>query len=252
MEGNWEWAAYGKHPVAKDYFKLGPHGPLVKVFSEWVDSGYRRVAARGESSPYSWRFWARGPKKDGLACGVVRDSGDQLGRPYPLLIMGTGRLANWEDQWDLIPLACDRTWAQMEYLYTKMLDDLKQLEEEIQKIPPPLSEWEEYREARRNSLEGSPSSNLPSAPWEKWKGEELLSRFGPKAELFLPLDAGLSLDPAAEIRYLHYLLKRGEKNIPQAVFMGGTLEKSLLAVFKRSVGAADFVQLWSVSSSGRE
>ena len=249
MGGNWQWAAYGKHPVAKDYFKVGQHGPLVKVFSEWVDVGYQRVAAKGENSLHSWRFWAKGPKKDGLSCGVVRDSGDQLGRPYPLLIMGTGRLTNWEDQWDLIPLACERTWAQMEYLYTKTLEDLKQLEEAIQKIPPPSSEWEEFREARRNSWEGSPSSNPPSAPWEKWKGGELLSRFRAQTELFFPLDAGISIDPSAEIRYLHYLLKTGEKNIPQAVFMGGNLEKSLLAVFKRSVSAADFVQLWSVSSS---
>jgi len=249
MEGNWQWAAFGKHPVVKDYFKLGQYGPLVKVFSDWVDSGYQRIAAKRKGSLYSWRFWARGPKRDGLGCGVVRDSRDQLARPYPLLIMGAGRLAGWEDQWDLIPLACERTWAQMEYLYTKTLDSLKQLEEETQKIPPPLSEWAEFREARRNSLEGSPSSNPHSAPWEKWKGEELLSRLRPKAEIFLPLDPGSSVDPWAEIRYLHYLLKMGEKNIPQAVFMGGNLEKSLLAVFKRSVGPADFAQLWSVSSS---
>ena len=249
MEGNWQWAAYGKHPVVKDYFKLGQYGSLVKAFSTWVDSGYQRIDAKRKSSPYSWRFWARGLKRDGLGCGVVRDSHDQLARPYPLLIMGAGQLAGWEDQWDLIPLACERTWAQMEYLYTKTLDSLKQLEEEIQKIPPPLSEWAELREARRNSLEGSPSSNPLSPSPGKWKEEELLSRLHPKTEFFLPLDPGLFPDPAAGIRYLHDLFKRGEKKIPQAIFMGGTLEKTLLAVFKRSVAPADFVQLWSVSSS---
>jgi type VI secretion system protein VasJ len=249
MQGNWQWAAYGKHPVVKDYFKLGQYGSLVKAFSDWMDSGYQRIAAKRKSSSYSWRFWARGLKRDGLGCGVVRDSLDQLARPYPLLIMGAGQLAGWEDQWDLIPLACERTWAQMEYLYTKTLDSLKQLEEETQKIPPPLSEWAELREGRRNSLEGPPSSNPQSPSWGREKGEEALSRLLPKTELFLSLDPGLFADPWAEIRYLHYLLKRGEKNIPQAVFMGGTLEKTLLAVFKRSVAPADFVQLWSVSSS---
>jgi len=250
MEGNWQWAAYGKHPVAKDYFKLGQSGSLVKIFSDWVDSSYQLIAAKKKGSLYSWRFWARGLKRDGLGCGVVRDSHDQLARPYPLLIMGAGQLAGWEDQWDLLPLACERTWAQMEYLYTKNLGSLKQLEEEIQKIPPPLSQWADLREARRDSLEGPPSSNPHSPSWGRWKGEEELSRLVSKTELFLPLDQGLFPDPSAGIRHLHYLFRREEKNIPQAIFMGGTLEKTLLAVFKRSVAPADFVQLWSVSSSG--
>jgi type VI secretion system protein VasJ len=250
MEENWQWAAYGKHPVAKDYFRLGQYRSLVKIFSNWVDSGYQLIAAKKKGSLYSWRFWARGPKRDGLGCGVVRDSHDQLARPYPLLIMGAGQLAGWEDQWDLLPLACERTWAQMEYLYTKNLGSLKQLEEEIQKIPPPLSQWVDLREARRNSLEGPPSSNPHSPSWERGKGEEQLSRLVSKTELFLPLDQGLFPDPSAGICYLHYLFRREEKNIPQAIFMGGTLEKTLLAVFRRSVAPADFVQLWSVSSSG--
>ena len=100
-------------------------------FSRWVEKGYQLFAARKKSSQNSWRFWTRGLGKDGLGCGVVRDSGDQLARPYPLLIMGVGALSGWEDQWDLNPLACERSWAQMEYLFTRTFGNLKQMEEEV-------------------------------------------------------------------------------------------------------------------------
>ena len=247
MEGTWQWAAFGKHPVAKDFFRVGQFGPLAKEFSQWVDRGYQLLAARKKGALYSWRFWTRGPKRDALGCGVVRDCYDQLSRPYPLLIMGTGILAGWEDQWDLNPLACERTWTQMEYLFTKNFAGLKQLEEEVQKIPPPLPRWPELRESRRSLLEGA---SAPSSSWGLQEVERQLAPFPQKSELYVPLDQGLFPDPSAGIHYLHSFFRKEEKNIPQSLFMGGTLEKALLAVFKRPLHPADFVRLWSVSDAG--
>jgi len=51
-----------------------------------------------------------------LVCGVVRDSVDRLGRPYPLLVLGTGSLREWESHWDLLPYACLPVWQRIEYL----------------------------------------------------------------------------------------------------------------------------------------
>jgi len=249
MEAPWQWAAYGKHPVAKDFFKLGRFSPLVQEFSHWVDRGYQLFAVRKKGSLNSWRFWTRGLKKEGLGCGVVRDSGDQLARPYPLLIMGVGPLNGWEEQWDLNPLALERAWTQMEYLYTRSFDSLKQLEEEIQKIPPPLFERTELQEARRNSFGGNGSMNPRSSPGSLEEAEKQIFPLIQKTEFFLPLDPKPFPDPSVGIQYLHHFLKKGEKNIPQSIFMGGTLEKTLLAVFRRPLLPADFVQLWSVAST---
>ncbi len=246
MEGTWQWAAYGKHPVAKDFFKVGQFSPLVKDFSHWVEEGYRLFAPQKKVSLNSWRFWTQAPKKEGLGCGVVRDCNDQLARPYPLLIMGVGTLHGWQEQWDLNPLACERTWTQMEYLYTKTFSSLKQLEEEVQKIPPPLHQWSGLQEARRNFLRGDPPS--PSRGLQEV--ERQVGHLTQKAELFFPLDQELFRDPAVGIHYLHYFFRKEEKSIPQAVFMGGPLEKAHLSVFRRPLLPADFVQLWSVPSSG--
>lgn len=186
MEGNWEWAVYGKHPVIKDYFKLGQYGSLIKIFSEWVDSGYQQIAPKKKSSVYSWRFWARGLKRDGMGCGVVRDSRDQLARPYPLLIMGAGPLAGWEDQWDLIPLACERTWTQMEFLCTKTLDSLKQLEEETRKIPPPFPSGRSSERRGRIPWRVFPLPIRTHSPGKSGRGRNCSPNFVPGPSFFSP------------------------------------------------------------------
>jgi len=38
------------------------------------------------------------------------------------------------------------------------------------------------------------------------------------------------------------------KVIPNTIFMGGTMERLFLALFRRPLQTADFVQLWTVSS----
>jgi type VI secretion system protein VasJ len=247
MERAWQWVAIGKHPVAKDFFRVGDAGSLAREFSQWVDRGYQLLTVKKKGSLCSWRFWTRGPKKDALGCGVVRDCYDQLSRPYPLLILGTGSLPGWEDQWDLNPLACERTWTQMEYLFTKTFAGLTHLEEEIRKIPPPLGRWPDLRASRQSLLE---AGGAASALRDFREMERRLSPYRHASEVCIPLDQGLFPDPSQGIHYLHSFLRKEEAHIPQSSFMGGTLENAFLAVFKRPLQPGDFVRLWSVSAPG--
>ncbi|MDH4264795.1 MAG: TagF domain-containing protein [Deltaproteobacteria bacterium] len=229
----WQWSASGKHPAMKDFFNLGHNGPLALGFSEWVKNGFQQVGSpKDPSSFYSWRFWARGFKKENLACGIVRDSSDSLGRPYPILIMGLGPLNGWEEVWDLLPSACEITWNQMEYLSTRIFKGLKQLEEEVQNIQLPSSGWEELAGKRGDFEELE---------------RQVLHRKEEK-EFFIHLDQE-PLDPSAWIRFWHFHFKKKGEGIPNALFMGGTLAKAFLAVFKRPLVASDFVRLWSVASA---
>ncbi len=251
MDGHWQWAAAGKHPVAKDFFKLGHFSPLVKEFSQWVDEGYTLLQDRKKGLLYAWRFWTRGPQKHRLGCGVVRDCQDQLSRPYPLLMMGTGPLPGWEQQWDLSPLACERTWMEMEYLYVKNLSSLKQLEDELQNIRPPLGRWPELREASRNSLEDHSLLNSSPSSLDLREIEKRWAHSSFQTERYISLDdQGLFPDPAAAIHFWHHFVKKEGKDIPRAIFMGGTLEKPTMAVFRRPLQPKDFRQLWSVVSPG--
>ena len=61
----------------------------------------------------------------------------------------------WEEQWDLLPFACERTWDQIEYLSSLMVTDFKKLEIEVQNNRSPSPEWSEFyshREPFRNEL----------------------------------------------------------------------------------------------------
>ena len=165
-ERRWQWAAYGKHPAAKDYFKVGQDFPLLNSFSEWIESGYEKLASRKNpaSMRCSWRFWTREARRENVVCGVLRDSTDSFGRPYPLLIMGTGPSRDWVNEWDLVPLACENTWGQIEYLSTRTFSDLKRLEEEVQNIRSPAAEWSDLAK-RRESFSGLTSEELGQLKW---------------------------------------------------------------------------------------
>lgn len=236
---SWHWAAWGKHPVAKDYFSLGLNSPLIKAFCDWIEKGYQTLGSRRRPSSKlcSWRFWAKGPKKESLVCGVGRDSSDSLGRPYPLLIVGTGPLEGWEDQWDLLPFACEKTWSQIEYLSTKRFIDVKELEDAIGIVRPPYPHWSEFVFQRERSQRASPcaSGDLENRAIS-------LSR---KPEFFIRLEGGASNDPFTLTGLWHLLLKSPSGGVPNAVFMGGTPHESYLVVFKRPLVPADFVRLWS-------
>jgi type VI secretion system protein VasJ len=261
----WQWAAYGKHPVANDYLSLGKGLPLFQVFSDWVKNGYQGLALRrGSASPlYSWRFWIKGSKRDSLICGLVRDSSDKLGRPYPFLLMGLGPLPGWQDQWDLVPLTCERAWSQLEYTAIKAFKDLKQLEDEIPKIKAPLPQWTDFLEERKSLMESVTASRVPEpSAYQDWPQREGISdkpvlpwyfkefshmapNLSERAEAFFCFDGKLCPDHLALIDVWHRFLKSQLSGLPNAVFIGGAADNLCSAVFRRPLLPADFVQLWS-------
>jgi type VI secretion system protein VasJ len=234
----WHWAARGKHPVARDYFCLGLNSPLIRALSDWIEKGYETLGSKHgvSSKPCSWRFWAKGPKKETLVCGVGRDSSDSLGRPYPLLIVGAGPLEGWQDQWNLLPIACEKTWRQIEHLSTKRFLDLKHLEDEVRIIKPPYPHWSDFVSQR---------GDLEMSSWNPGAVEKKAASLSIEREFLVPLEGGPSNDHVAEADLWHLFLKAHTKAIPNTVFMGGVPDETYLAVFKRPLVPSDFVLLWS-------
>lgn len=239
---SWHWAAWGKHPVARDYFRVGAQAPLVKAFSDWVQKGYQILSSKGplSSSVCSWRFWARGFKREAFVCGVGRGSSDSVGRLYPLLIMGTGPLEGWEDQWDLLPFACEKTWDQMENLSARRFTDFREFENGVHVIKPPHPSWSELIAQRGDSQRAS--------SWNVEEVESVTSSVPDKPELFVPLDGGGLSDPLALVGLWHAFIKAHSRTVPNAVFMGGAHGRTYLAVFRRALAPTDFVRLWSICS----
>ncbi|MBC8017923.1 MAG: type VI secretion system protein TssA [Verrucomicrobia bacterium] len=249
---NWQWAAFGKHPTAKDYFRIGAETPFVEGLFGWVENGYQLLTINENGTPdfCSWRFWAREAGKNSLVCGVVRVSSDSLGRPYPLVIMGSGPLRNWQENWDLLPFAAERSWRQIEYLAANLFTDFKKLEEEIRTIRPPEANWSEQAEKRKElNRIGSPLD--PYASFLDFRElKKLAAANVEKPEVFISLDRGPCDDKIMHVSLWHLLSRESVKVIPNAMFMGGTLDKAYLAIIKRPLKPTDFIQLWSVSAPG--
>ncbi len=244
---NWQWAGFGKHPVVKDYFQVGKDHSLMNAFLDWVKKGYFEITSKDMINPAhcSWRFWARIPKRESVVCGLLRDSSDSIGRPYPLLVVGIGLLKGWEENWDLLPFSCEATWQQTEYLSTSKFMNINELEDSVLKLKTPENRWSDFINEREplweRELTGSLSLELI---------EERIKRESEQIIFITSLDDEHIPDQFTLVSIWHYFLKRNLQTIPNAVFMGGTTEKAYLVVFKRPLQSSDFVLLWSIPLEG--
>ena len=240
----WKWAAFGKHPVAGDYFNAGPNDPFFQAFSGWVENGYRQVCSgrKNYMDLYSWRFWAKGHQKNSLICGVGRDSFDTIGRPYPLVIMGAGNLPDWQRHLALLPFALEKVWIQMEYLATKRYIDFSQLENDVRRLPVPVAHWPDLQNEERRRRE---AWHLASDPLK----EVIRNMAGDHAaepEFMASIDTNACLDVITTAGLWHSALTEKDDIVPNAAFLGGILNATYLAVFRRPLMVPDFIRLWSV------
>ncbi len=238
LKPSWKWSAIGKHPLAKDYFHLGPDEALANSFASWIEKGYQKLVSSDNKKEtfHSWRFWVPGKRKDTIACGIGRNSSDRLGRPYPLLIIGMGTIKKWEDHWELMPTVFEETWSRMEYLASAQLQDLKELEREISQIKKPSMKEVSITDPQSGVDISSLSDDIKTGTHD----------FLRENEFYASLDDNSGHDAFSMIIQWHRGLKMHLKTWPAIVLMGGTPEKSYLAAFNRSLNANDFVNLWTI------
>jgi type VI secretion system protein VasJ len=241
-EQRWRWAACGKHPVAGDYFCLGHSFPTARIFADWMEKGYPSLSGKdaelaGAATACGWRFWAAGEKRN-LVCGLVRDSYDSFGRPFPLLVVGEGPMGAWEESWESVPSACERAWSYIEYCVTKSIRDLKQLETEILNTPSPSADWMDNG--------GLPSVSLEPASTLSGNALDVVVPVYQGAEYdVFQLNAEHSVGKIDAVTVLHRLLKNRQPAVPKAFFVGGDFERTCAVRFNRPLRYADFSTLWS-------
>ena len=240
----WKWAAFGKHPVAGDYFNAGPNDPFFQAFSGWVETGYRQVCSgrKNTTDLYSWRFWAKGHQKDSLLCGVGRDSFDTIGRPYPLVVMGAGVLPDWQRHLALLPFALEKVWIQMEYLATKRYIDFSQMENDIRRLPVPVAQWSELQNEEQRRREAWHSDSDP----QKEMIRKMVGDHAAEPEFLASFDTNACLDAITAAGLWHSALTEKDDIVPNAAFLGGIPNATYLAVFRRPLMVPDFIRLWSV------
>jgi type VI secretion system protein VasJ len=248
---DWQWAAYGKHPVARDFVSMGDHLPLAKTLSGWIDKGFEVVRAQKDHKPRfcSWRFWVGGGNGDVLACGLLRDSRDGAGRAYPFLTLGSGSLSRWKENWDLLPFACEPAWNYMEHATVKMYDSLRGLESEILRVPPPSPKWSEYAKEKEGLWQAQATPEGHRFQDAFLAIEHQVQSIGNASEIYVPLRPWSCFDPIAVVSCWHSLQKALQQVTPNVVFMGGTPDSVSLAIYRRPLTVDDFVRLWTEDTS---
>ena len=240
-KNKFELSAYGKHPAFSDYFSLNTQSPLVNALSVWVEGGTKRKGNH-DKKINSFRFWVRGIKKGELALGIIRDSSDHLGRPYPLLIMGVGFVKNWEKRWQYIFSSFGVVFRAFENIGASSYKNFKEFETSLARISFPESLW-----INDPALAGE---TLDSETNERYGLPEMMmawfNKDRKKGELALPIAAlpGLFASSSGMERKDTGLFGR-KTQMPGAAFLGGLPENPVLTIYTRPLKTDDFLNLFT-------
>jgi len=240
LSNRWRWVAHGKHPALSDYISAGRIFPMATGISNWVHNGFSEQQKLNSPRRFrcSWRFWVKGNSRDDISCGLLTDSCDSVGRPYPLLIMGNGPLAGWERHWELVPAVCESAWGGMEECATTPYRDFTALDRGVASLPQPSPHWDAFRTVGDDDLAELEATD--GASFNLQLRDLLIKNFG-----YIFLDRCNVCDRLFRTEYAGKILSRNLKNVPTAVFVGGTAEATWFAFYCRPLTGADFAALWT-------
>lgn len=244
----WHWTVCGKHPLGKDYFQLQFSTPLQSAFATWMDKGFSALPKYSEArrAICFWRFWAKGIKKGQMVCGFLKASSDGIGRPYPLLIVGTGACNGWEKNWEFLPRLLETSWQQIEYVASRRFDSLQELGNAVRRIAPPGQDCTEIVDKDEIVSDVRfPADSHGSLV----DAEYIVDRLKEKQVLWIPLDEASRREPSRWAVLWGLQLKKHGVEVPQAFFLGGTPGKVFFVMFTRPVNPEDFVRLWSAGET---
>lgn len=243
MQRQWEWGIYGKHPSFGDYISHNLGVSLFDALSNWIDIGTHLVCHEpGSYSHYGYRFWIRGVNRGTLVCGILKSSSDSSGRSYPLTIMGTGAVKGWEKNWDLVFRKLDPVLRGMEELSSQRFTTIREMEEKLEYLRCTQSLWDDG----------------PSVPdgAARTQTEDIFSRLSGllkahAGDLTEQDHVAVSVDDQSGTLPGTLKYRRGtsffkrSSPMPLSVFWGGSTDKTVIRMFRKPLGAADFKRMFT-------
>ncbi len=237
-KSRWRWTLWGKHPAVGDFVDYGLTTKIEKALAAWIEDGYHRFTSDSgnPNRVCAWRFWLRGNGNHRIAFGTISSSCDRLGRTFPLLIMGIGRLYEWKCHWTDLPTVFEGIWRRMEAVATSRVDHFEKLRQKIEALKPPDVNWS--RESKKDN-----DGCLPETQ-RLFANDVELSDVNTHGGLQL---VPLGDQPLSAIIKWHNKQKKNHDNPPIASFMGGAVENPYMVIFYRPLAASDFERLWSLN-----
>lgn len=243
-KNRWSFCAFGKHPCSGDFFSLSIKSVLANAFVRWAETGYETVLERGKKpiTHHIYRFWAGGIEKGSVLCGLMRDSGDALGRKYPLVMMGEGELKNWETRWELLPFCFETLWGRMESLSVRRTETIQQFETGIKSLKAPVEIWKSIQSKSKKTGHATDHHLRNGISASRVNG--IVGGYIEDKTAHIHIDHSDESHAFSTINFWHRMMKNNTNGLPSVVFMGGTPERSSITFFSRPLKTKDFAILW--------
>lgn len=160
-------SCFGKLPFHREFLRLGLGSAAAAWVVRWVD-GAHAAWTRGGAVPAESPLvrFAAAPEGGGLVAGVVRQSSDGL-RRHPVAFFVEDVRGAEPDEWHLLPLALDASWAALAALGARDWEHLDALTAALE-AGAPAPAWDAARAARRDAL----AAPVAGAPWSVLAGAE--------------------------------------------------------------------------------
>lgn len=226
-------AACGKHPAFIDYIRVNSALPLANALASWVDAGMTSSIAdfKKNRGIHSFRFWTRGPHKQTLIVGIVKDSSDSLGRTYPLLITGQVFMKDMHRQWRAVFDRFGQVFRAFEEMTAARYDRFKEFETALSDVRFPKTE--------NNTMNETSIFSDCLAAWSLKNGID--------DHLILPMPVFLEKYQALFENNLNQGRGTTRTEPPKALFIGGLPEHPLIAIYQRPLRSSDFCRLFDLS-----
>ena len=222
-------SAFGKHPAFDDFFSIQVESAIARALAAWIEKAAAQTPpAHRKNTSCSYRFWTKGIKNYDLVLGLVRDSSDRMGRPYPLLITAGVAIKNWQKTWQYIFTAFDSVFRTFEASATGRYDDFKSFESALQNINGQVVK-----------APGKTVDKLSNCILAFYKQD------GRENRLSLPVAKLLATFKNTGVKPDTWGFFKKNPPIPGAVFLGGMPDMPMIHVFNRPLRAQDFNRLFA-------
>jgi len=125
----------------------------------------------------------------------------------------------------------------MEYVAAKRLADFTETERQLGAYRPPVGDWGALNRDRQAAREV-----------DYFATDRDVAAIGRKETAMIPLSDTRGRDVYTMAGLWHLWLKENGDRPPHAVFIGGSVDKASLAVFRRALTPDDFTKLWTQSN----
>ena len=166
---------------------------------------------------------------------MICDSSDAIGRPFPFALIGEGKIKGWEKCWPRLARELNKTWSALEYIAAHCYESTRELVDALERVGAPECEMTAAKADVDRPI-GGPNASVPPSTG--------LSEADGPVVFHLGRDSQEPVTQAEEIMRQQSVLQ--PRQFPNAVFLGGTLEQTCLALVQRPLRNADFITLWRI------